>query len=95
MATKPFLKSMKFKFLLAALVVGYVRGNPQTFEAVKETFTGGIYIPGVSDAADTVSPLIDGITEIAMKGAAIPVAGPALIAPIVSGTYGIFWGWTQ
>ena len=93
---KSFFMSKGFLgFVIAAITVGYFKGNPQTLGAVKDAYEGGIFIPGVSPTFDNLSPIVDTLTDIALLGAKIPVVGPTVAAPLVSGTYGILWGWTQ
>lgn len=80
-------------FTLAALVTGYMNtGTGRSFSSVKKAYSGGISMPWKAPAmADKV---VDGAFKLAMMGSKIPVAGPSIIAPLVSGTYGLLWGWT-
>jgi len=80
-------------FAVAAIITGYMNtGTSTNFSSVKKAYSGGIKAPFSAPAiADKV---VDGAFKLAMMGSRIPVAGPSIIAPLVSGTYGLMWGWT-
>lgn len=92
----------KMKLVLGTVavagLVGFMKsGTTNDFAKVRKAYAGGISasnVPGLNMVTSTVSPVIEGAFELAMKGSAIPVIGPTIVAPLVSGTYGLFWGWT-
>lgn len=94
--------SKKSKVFIAALlgvvVLGLSKsGRTSEFAKIRSAYAGGIdasSIPALGNATSAITPIIDGAFELALKGSKIPVAGPALVSPLVSGIYGLVWGWT-
>lgn len=90
--------NMKSKVVIAAVgaifVTGWMKsGNSSDYSVIKKSYSGGISKP-LPMFQSTGQKIMDGAMGLALKGSAIPVAGPNIVAPLVSGTYGLLWGWT-
>lgn len=84
--------------MAAATIVGFMKsGTTNDFAKIRKAYAGGIStskIPVVGSVTSAVAPAIEGAFQLALKGSQIPVVGPTIVSPLVSGTYGLFWGWT-